>query len=111
MTQVKLCPYDEEEQVIWFHLIEGPFSAAGIKLQKLKYANALANLLKQVLQNILDTVDTCNKSVQPFDNLKIVLLGQFGKSKWQSHFELLRLLLDMQGLKPSMYRASPKYKR
>jgi hypothetical protein len=37
-----------------------------------------------------------------FDDLKVVLLGQFGKSKWQSNFELLRLPLDMQGFKPSI---------
>jgi hypothetical protein len=46
MTQVKLCPYDEEEPVILFHLIEAQFAAAGIKSQKLKYANALAILPK-----------------------------------------------------------------
>jgi hypothetical protein len=34
--------------------------------------------------------------------LKTVLLRQFGKSKWQSYFELLRLPMDMQGLKPSI---------
>ncbi len=99
---MKLCPYDEEEPGIWFRLIEAQFGAAGIKSQKLKYSNALANLAKQVLRDILDTVDACNESDQPFDDLKVVLLGQFGKSKWQSYFELLRLLLDMQGLKPSI---------
>jgi hypothetical protein len=31
------------------HLIEAQFAAAGIKSQKLKYANALASLPKQVL--------------------------------------------------------------
>ncbi len=30
-----------------------------------------------------------------------MLLGQFGKSKWQSYFDLLCLLMEMQGLKPS----------
>ncbi len=30
------------------------------------------------------------------------MLGQFGKSKWQSYFELLRLPMEMQGLKPSV---------
>jgi hypothetical protein len=34
--------------------------------------------------------------------LKDTLLGQFGKSKWQSYFELLRLPMEMQGLKPSI---------
>jgi hypothetical protein len=48
-TQVKLCPYDEEEPQIWFRLTEAQFAAAGIKSQKLKYANALTNLPKQVL--------------------------------------------------------------
>ncbi len=43
-AQVKLCPYDEEEPHNWFHLIEAQFAAAGIKSQKLKYANALASL-------------------------------------------------------------------
>jgi hypothetical protein len=44
----------------------------------------------------------CNDSNQPFDLLKTVLLGLFGKSKWQSYFELLCLPLEMQGLKPSL---------
>jgi hypothetical protein len=30
------------------------------------------------------------------------LLGQFGKSKWQSYFDLLHLPMEMQGLKPSI---------
>ena len=101
-SQVKLCPYDEEEPHIWFRLIEAQFAAAGIKSQKLKYANALPNLPKQVLRDILDTLDVCNDSDHPFDLFKTVLLGQFGKSKWQSYFELLRLPMDMQGLKPSI---------
>jgi hypothetical protein len=32
-TQVKLCPYDDEEPHIWFGLIEAQFAAAGIKSQ------------------------------------------------------------------------------
>jgi hypothetical protein len=75
---------------------------AGIKSQKLKYANALASLPKQVLRDILDTIDVCNDSDEPFDFLKNTLLGQFGKSKWQSYFELLRLPMEIQGLKPSV---------
>jgi hypothetical protein len=51
-SQVKLCPYDESEPHIWFRLIEAQFAAAGIKLQKLKYANALSSLPKQVLRDI-----------------------------------------------------------
>ncbi len=77
------------------------FAAAGIKSQKLKYANALTISPKQVLRDILDTIDVCNHSDQPFDNLNKVLLGQFGKSKWQSYFDLLRPSMEMQGLKPS----------
>ncbi len=61
-AKVKLCPYDEEELHIWFRLIEAQFAAAGIKSQKLKYANALATLPKQVLRDILDTLDVCNDS-------------------------------------------------
>jgi hypothetical protein len=101
-SQVKLCPYDEEESHIWFRLIEVQFAVAGIKSQKLKYANALASLPKQVLRDILDTLDACNDSDEPFDFLKNTLLEQFGKSKWQSYFELLRLPMEMQGLKPSV---------
>jgi hypothetical protein len=94
-ARVKLCPYDEEEPHIWFRLIEVQFAAAGIRSQKLKYANALASLPKQVLRDILDTLDVCNDSDKPFDCLKNTLLGQFGKSKWQSYFELLRLPMEM----------------
>ncbi len=74
-TQVKLCPYDEEEPAVWFHLIEAQFAAAGIKSQKLRYANALASLPKQVLCDILGTVNVCNESDQSFDLLKDVLLA------------------------------------
>jgi hypothetical protein len=58
---VKLCPYDEEEPHIC-RLIKAQFAAAGIRSQKLKYANALASLPKQVLRDILDTLDVCNDS-------------------------------------------------
>ncbi len=101
-TQVKLCPYDEEEPHIWFRLIEAQFTAAGIRSQKLKYANVLASLPKQVLWDILDTLDVYNDSDEPFDHLKNTLFRQFGKSKWQSYFELLCLPMEMQGLKPSV---------
>ncbi len=101
-TQVKLCPYDEEETHIWFCLIEAQYAAAGIRSKKLKYANALASLTKQDLRDILDTLDVCNESDEPFDYLKTTLLRQFGESKWQSYFELLRLPMEMQDLKPSV---------
>jgi hypothetical protein len=107
-SQVKLCPYNEEEPHIWFCLIEAQFTAAGIKSQKLKYANALASLPNQVLQDILDTLDVCNDSEEPFNFLKNTLLGQFGKSKWKSYFELLRLPMEMQGLKPSVFMGKLK---
>jgi hypothetical protein len=55
-SQVKLCPNKEEEPHIWFRLIEAQFAAAGIKSQKLKYANALASLPKQVLRDIPNNV-------------------------------------------------------
>jgi hypothetical protein len=35
-TQVKLCPYDEEEPHIWFRLIKAQFTALGIRSQKQK---------------------------------------------------------------------------
>jgi hypothetical protein len=101
-SHVKLCPYDEEEPYIGFRLIEAQFAAAGIKSKKPNYANALASQPKQVLRDILNTLDVCNDSDEPFNFLKNTLLGQFGKSKWQSYFELLRLPMEMQGLKPSV---------
>jgi hypothetical protein len=80
-AQVKLCPYDEEEPHIWFRLIQAQFAVAGIKSQKLKYANALAGLPKQVLRDISDALDVCSDSDKLFDFLKNTLLGKFGKSK------------------------------
>jgi hypothetical protein len=38
---------------------------AGIKSQKFKYANALASLPKQVLPDILDSLDVCSDSDEP----------------------------------------------
>ncbi len=61
-AQVKLCPIYEEEPHIWFRLIKAQFVAAGKISQKVKYANALASLPKQVLRDILDTLDVCNDS-------------------------------------------------
>jgi hypothetical protein len=74
-----------------------------------KYANALASLPKQVLRDILDTLDVCNDSAELFDFLKNTLLGQYGKSKWQSYFELLRLPMEMQGLKHSVLMGKLKH--
>jgi hypothetical protein len=81
-AQVKLCPYDEEEPHIWFRLIKAQFAAAGIKSQKLKYANALASLPKQVLRDILDTLDVCSDSDEPLDFLKkkILCLGSLERA-------------------------------
>ncbi len=79
----------------------GPVHSGRDQIPK-TYANALASLLKQVLRDILDTLDECNDSDEPFDQLKNTLLGQIGKSKRQSYFELLRLPIKMQGLKPSV---------
>jgi hypothetical protein len=101
-SQVKLCPYDEEEPHIWFRLIKAQFAAARIKSQKLKYANALASLPKQVLRDILDTIDVCNGSDEPFDFLKNTLPFALTKLSKQSYFELLPLPMEMQGLKPSV---------
>jgi hypothetical protein len=64
-AQVKVCSSDEEEPHIWFRLIEAQFLVAGIRSQKLKYANALASLPKQVLRDILDTLFVCNGSDEP----------------------------------------------
>jgi hypothetical protein len=66
------------------------------KYKKNQYTNAFANLQKQVLRDIFDTVDTFNGVECSFDEL----LGDFGKSKWQSYSELLRFPLSMDGLKP-----------
>ncbi len=87
---------------IRFRLIEAQFAAAGIRSQKLKYTNALASLPKHVLRDILNTLDVCNGADEPFDHLKNTLLEQFGKSIWQSYFELPRLPMEVQGLKPSV---------
>jgi hypothetical protein len=97
-SQVKLYPYIEEKPVIWFHHIEAKSAVVGIRSQKLKYTNTHASLPKQVLWDIFDTVDTCQKSHHPSDDLKAVLLGQFGKRKCQSYFELLRLPLGMDSI-------------
>jgi hypothetical protein len=91
-AQVKLCPYDEEEPHIWFRLIEAQFAAAGIRSQKLKYANALASLPKQVLRDILDTLDVYNDSDEPFDCLKNTLLASLeraGGSRISNYFASL----------------------
>jgi hypothetical protein len=80
----KECPTNLWTLPTFSRLIEAQFAAAGIKSQKLKYANALASLPKQVLWDILDTLDICGDSDEPFNFLKNTLLGQFGKSKWQS---------------------------
>ncbi len=74
----------------------------GIKSWKLRYTNTLTHLPKQILRDILDTVDACNDSEQPFDDLKKVFLGQLGKSKWQCYFNLLGLPFGIDGLKPSI---------
>jgi hypothetical protein len=94
-ASTQLCPYDEEEQGLWCRLTEAQFTAGGVKSQKLKYAKAFGQPAQASPSGHLDTVDVCNDSGHPFDLLKDVLLGQFGKSKWQSYFELLWLPMEM----------------
>jgi hypothetical protein len=84
-SQVKLCPYYEEEPHTWFSLIEAQFAAAGIKSQKIKYANALASLPKQVLRDILYTLDVCNDSDEPFNFLK----KYFARTVWKEQMAIL----------------------
>jgi hypothetical protein len=78
----------------------GTVCRGGNQVAKTQVRQCFGHLPKQVLRDILDTVDVCNESDQPFDLLKDILLGQFGKSKWQSYFELLRLPMGkkIQGL-------------
>jgi hypothetical protein len=59
-------------------------------------------LSKQVLWDILDTVDAWKEYDHRFDDLKAVLLGQFCNSKWKSYLELLRLPLGMDGIKATI---------
>jgi hypothetical protein len=60
-SQVKLCPYDEEEQHIWFRLIEAQFAAAGIKSQKLKFFFFLCFfVLQRAFFYFLCTVSGCD---------------------------------------------------
>ncbi len=80
-SQVKLCPYDEEELAIWFRLIEAQFATAASNHKNSGTAMLWLIYPSQVLRDILNTVDVCNELDQPFDLLKEVLLGQFGKSK------------------------------
>jgi hypothetical protein len=80
-AQVKLCPYDEEESHIWFHLIEAQFAVADIKSQKLKYSNALASLPKQVPSEHFGYFGCLQRLCRAIQFLKNTLLGQFGKSK------------------------------
>jgi hypothetical protein len=68
-SKVKLCSYDENH-ISGSASLRPSSPVAGIRSQKLKYANAIASLPKQVLRDILDTSDVCNDSDQPFDNLK-----------------------------------------
>jgi hypothetical protein len=91
ITQVKLCLYDNEEPHIWFRLSEAQFPAAGIKSQKLKCANALASLPKQVLRDILDTLDICKESDDPFDCLK---------NSERIFFHIFTMMLTLLGLPP-----------
>jgi hypothetical protein len=55
--------------------------------KKLKYANALDSLPKQVLRDILDTLDVCNDSDEPFDlMLCLASLGRASGSSISNYF-------------------------
>jgi hypothetical protein len=51
--------------------------------------------------DILDTLDVCNDFAELFDFLKILCLDSLERASG-SHFELLHLPMEMQGLKPSV---------
>jgi hypothetical protein len=81
-THCSSCIFSGETLSLWWggttHLVlphRGLVRRRGIRSQRLKYANTLASLAKRVLRDILDTIDVCNDSDQPFAHLKEVLLG------------------------------------
>ncbi len=80
----------------------GPVCSGRYQISKTQICQCPRQPAQASPSDILDTLDVCNESDQPFDCLKDALLWQFGKSKWQSYFELLRLPMEMQGLKPSV---------
>jgi hypothetical protein len=69
-AQVKLCPYDEEEPHTWFRLIEAQLCSGRDQITKTQIRQRTWQLPKQVLRDILDTLDVCNNSAEPFDYLK-----------------------------------------
>ncbi len=50
------------------------------QITKLKYANALASLPKQVLRDILNTLDICKDSAEPFNYLKNTSLASLERA-------------------------------
>jgi hypothetical protein len=80
----------------------GPVCSGRNQITKTQICQCPYQPPKQVLRDILDTLDVCNDSAELFNFLKNTWLGQFGKSMWQSYFELLCLPMEMQGLKPSV---------
>ncbi|OBQ34866.1 MAG: hypothetical protein AN484_26475, partial [Aphanizomenon flos-aquae WA102] len=102
IASLKLVPYDNENPAIWFRLIDAQFLAAGIRAEKTRYAQALPSLPISVLRDILDICDQCDVSDEPYTLLKSSLIGQYGKSKWQTYFTLLQFPLAIEGCKPSL---------
>jgi hypothetical protein len=103
MTQVKVCPYHEEEPTDYLvPPCRGSVRRSGYKIAKAQVCQCACHSAKTSPSGHSGHSQCLQWVSQPFDDLKVVLLGQFGTSKWQSYFELLRLPLDMQGLKPSI---------
>ncbi len=99
-AQVKLCPHDEEEHHIYFHLIEAQFAGGRDQIPKTQVCQCSDQPAQASPLGHFRHTRCLQRLRQAFWLLKKTLHSWFRNSKWQSYFELLHLPLEMQGLKP-----------
>ena len=100
-SNVRLNPFNEENIHQWFNSHDAEFANNRIVKSCDKFSLARVKLPKSITDIYSEELDACRDQADAYDALQSFIISQFGKSKWASYFELLRLPCIVENIKPS----------
>ena len=98
---VCLDAFNEENVEQWFESHRWEFHNNKITKSADKYSLARAKLPKSIMDVYTRELDALFLQDDPYEALHHFIISQFGKSKWISYFELLRLPVTVEDIRPS----------
>ena len=97
---VRLDEFTEHNIEQWFNSHTWQFHNNRVTKSADKYALARAKLPRSIMDAYTSELDALFLREDPYEALRHFLISQFGKSKWISYFELLRLPVIVEDIRP-----------